>query len=101
MISFIFRALGFILLAVAAMFAVIDGTKSIAAEHLRFTASGDAWREIHPASLVAVQHALESTAAFLWSPVLTSLLLVPTSLVIAVVAFIFLKLGNAGRKTYL
>jgi hypothetical protein len=101
MISFIFRTLGFILLAVAAMFAVIDGTKSIAAEHLRFTSFGDAWKDMHPASLQSAQHMLENTAPFLWNPVLTTLMLIPTSIVIALIAFIFLKFGNVGRKTYL
>ena len=83
------------------MFAVIDGTKSIAAEHLRFTSFGDAWKDIHLASLQATQHGLEGIFPFLWSPVLTTLIWIPSSIVIAIIAFIFLKLGNAGRKTYL
>ncbi len=101
MIRFICKALGFILLAVAAMFAVIDGTKSIAKEHLTLTSFGDAWKDVHPASLLSTQHTLEGLAPFLWSPLMTTLLWVPASIVIAVVAFIFLNLGIAGRKAYL
>jgi hypothetical protein len=101
MISFIFRTLGFVLLAVAAMFAVIDGTKSIAAQHLVLTSFGSAWSETHPASKLAAQHVLENTAPFLWNPLMTTLMLIPTSLVIALIAFFFLKLGNVGRKAYL
>jgi ABC-type phosphate transport system permease subunit len=101
MIRFVLRSLGFILLAVAAMFAVIDGTKSIAKEHLTFTSFGDAWKDIHPASLEAAQKTLEGIAPVLWSPLTTTVLWLPASIVIALMAFIFLQLGSAGRKAYL
>jgi hypothetical protein len=101
MIGFVFRTLGFILLAIAAMFAVIDGTKSIAATHLILTPFGTAWRETYPSLLTTTQHALEGLMPFLWNPVMTTILLIPTSIVIALIAFLFLKLGNLRRRAYL
>lgn len=100
MFRFLFRALGFILLAAATMFAVIDGTKTIAASKLMLTPFGHSWKQTHPDSLIALQKTLEDTVRFAWDPVMTTLLAAPTSLVAAVIALLFLKLGKTRRRPY-
>src|SRR5215213_7606724 len=100
MFSFLFRALGFVLLAAAAMFAVIDGTKSIAANRLILSSFGESWRETHFNSLAALRKFLESKAAFVWDPLMLILLSAPTALVILALALIFLTLGKSRRRAY-
>ncbi len=101
MFRFIFNAIGFLLLAVAAMFAVIDGTKSIATSKLTFTSFGGAWRDLQPGTLDSVQQFLENHAPVLWNPVMTTALIIPASVIVALAAFVFLKLGDAGRSPYI
>lgn len=101
MFSFLFRGIGFVLLAAAAMFAVIDGTKSIAASSLQLTSLGSTWKDTNPQSLLKIQQAVESTIAVAWNPVMTTLLALPTSLVLALIAFLFLKLGKGRRRPYI
>ena len=100
MISFLFRMLGFIFLAVAAMYAVIDGTKSIAASRLVMSSFGDSWRDVNLASLASLRKWLEAKAPFAWDPLMVILLSAPTALVIFVLALIFLFLGKKRRRPY-
>ncbi|MES2907481.1 MAG: hypothetical protein V4691_10760 [Pseudomonadota bacterium] len=101
MLSFIARFIGFVLLAAAAMFAVIDGTKSIAASELMLTPLGTTWKQLNAGSLAVIQQSFEKTLSFAWSPMMTTLLAIPTFLIIALIAFLFLKLGNLRRRAYL
>lgn len=100
MFRFLFRAFGFVLLAAAAMYAVIDGTKSIASNSLVFTSFADSWRAVHYSSLANLRKYLEATASFLWDPLMLLALSAPTFLVFLILALILLWLGQIRRRPY-
>ena len=56
----ILRVLGTVLIALAVILLIIDGTKSLAASALVMTPLGDTWLSIHPQSLEQVRSFLES-----------------------------------------
>ena len=75
MIRFLFRALGLLCLAVAFIFFVYDGTKSIAANALIYTKVSDFWVLIHASSLQQLQPFIEQHATrWMWDPVAMTVL---------------------------
>jgi hypothetical protein len=55
MIRLLFRTLGFVLLCMAFLFCVYDGTRSIADSTLMYTKMGEAWGLLDAASLARLQ----------------------------------------------
>ena len=92
----ILRVLGTLLIALAVILIIIDGTKSLAANALVFTSLEATWSGMHPDSLIALKDFL---AGRLFGPVIapliSALLSVPGWAVIGVPG---LLLAWAGRS---
>ncbi len=98
MFRFFARTIGLWLLAGSVVAAVVDGAKSIAAARIVLTSLGEAWVQVHRASLGLAQAAIERhVSPMLWDPVIAGLLLVPLSAILLVLASLFLALGKPPR----
>jgi hypothetical protein len=93
------RILGTVLIAVAVILVVIDGTRSLAANGLVFTPLHDTWLNVHPGSLEAVNGFLE-TRLFgpLLEPVVTAILNLPGWAVIGVPGILLAWAGRSRRE---
>jgi hypothetical protein len=98
MIRFLFRALGLLCLAVAFIFFVYDGTKSIAANALIYTKVSDFWVLIHASSLQQLQPFIEQHATrWMWDPVAMTVLDAPAFAAFAVVGALLVLLGRRKK----
>ena len=87
-----------ILLALAVVLAVLDITRSITASVIVMTPLMESWSAISPATLEAAQQAVEGWGvAFLWDPVLISILKLPSWLVLGLVSMLLFWFGQ--RRT--
>lgn len=93
MIRLVFRLLSAISLAVAVIMAVTDATRSIAISHIEPTPLGAYWLQYAPDSLDRTRAWLVANAAWLWEPVLTTLLRAPGFAAFAVLAFLLYAIG--------
>jgi hypothetical protein len=66
MIRFLLRFIGLLLLALAFIFFVYDGTKSIADQRWYVTKVAEVWSTLHESSLALVRPTLEGVAPWLW-----------------------------------
>ena len=95
----VFRLLGTWLIGIALVFLVVDGTKSLAANALVFTGFGQAWTQLHPASLKAVNAFFESRFfADLLHVVLQAVLTYPAFAVFAAPGVILALAGRRPRR---
>lgn len=86
------RLCGYLLLCVAMTAAAFDGTRMIADnDRLVFTLVIEHWRMLHPQSLQAAREAVESVNSYLWSPLLMTVLVLPT----------WLAAGGLGILSYM
>lgn len=98
MICFLFRFLGLLIFAAGFFFLVYDGTKSIADQMLYFTKVGDVWAWVHQESLLSLQPMIERHfGAWLWDPVMQTLLTGPASLVLAILGTFLILLGRKKK----
>jgi hypothetical protein len=97
MIRFLLRFLGLCLLALAFVFFVYDGTKSIANHDLAYTKVGDVWAIVDQGSLTAVQAWLKQKFAFAWDPYLQRSFDLPAWAVVGVVAAILIVVGRKKK----
>lgn len=98
MIAGTFRFIGFWLLAAAIVALVIDGTRTIAASALVWTSLAKTWFQIHAGSLTALQVVMEKNVhPLLWNPAMTTILKMPTVMILAIFAFLFLRIGRPRR----
>ena len=98
MIRFLFRFLGLLLLALAFIFVIYDGMKSIADRTFYATAIGQFWTEIHVASLQAAQASVErNVSGQLWSLAIGPLLEQPAAAVFGVLGAILIVLGRKKK----
>lgn len=96
MIRALIRLMSMVALAVAVIMAVLDATRSIAADAVVMTPLGASWAALAPSSLDRLELlATESLPALLWDPVAVGLLRLPGFAVFAVLA---LLLALAGRR---
>lgn len=99
MFRLILRLIGLWLVAVALVALVIDGTSSIAASAWSATPLGKYWFDFAPESLGLAQAAIQRHVnPFLWDPVIQTLLAQPAWVVIGPLGFLFLWLGELGRR---
>lgn len=103
MIRFISRFVGLWLIAGALVALVIDATRSVAGSHLAITPLGVAWSNISMASLMGaqefVQRSIEPTlGGWIWDPVIQTLLLLPTWIILGALGFLFTWLGSRHRR---
>ena len=98
MIRFLFRTLGLLLLAAAFVFFVYDGTKSIAANALVTTRLFEFWNIIDPSSLQQLEpYVKQHAAAWLWDPVMGTILDAPTFAVFGVLGALLALLGRRKK----
>jgi hypothetical protein len=98
MIRFLVRFFGLLLLALAFIFVIYDGMKSIADGGLFFTRFIQLWGDIHAASLQSLQTAIERSAgAKVWQLGVIPVLNQPASVVFAVLGVILLVLGRKKK----
>ena len=98
MIRFLLRFLGLLLLALAFIFVVYDGMKSIADRTFYATAIGQFWTELHAGSLQAAQAAVErSVSANLWNLAIAPVLEQPAVAVFAILGVVLIVLGRKKK----
>jgi hypothetical protein len=97
MIRFLLRFIGLCLLALAFIFFVYDGTKTIANQQMIFMKLSDAWAIVDQNSLNAVQNWLKLKFAFAWDPYLQKIFDLPTWVVLGIVATILILLGRKKK----
>jgi hypothetical protein len=97
MIRFLLRFIGLLSLALAFIFLVYDGTKSIADQRWYVTKVAEVWATLHESSLTEVRPILEGLATWLWDPVASNILNAPTALVLVIFGTILVLLGRKRR----
>ena len=93
------RVFGVWLLLLAMVAAVIDATKSLAGGGAWVvTPMGDQWAALSPDSLAAAKAAVEANVgAFLWDPVITTILHAPTWVVFGILGVLLYWLGQKRK----
>lgn len=99
MIRFLFRFVGFWLLAGGFVALIVDGTRSIAASTLTFTATGDAWYALAPDSLDHVEASARGASQFLWDYALAPVLNAPFFGVLMVLGVLLLLIGRVRERS--
>jgi hypothetical protein len=97
MIRFLLRFIGLCLLALAFIFFVYDGTKTIANQQVITMKVSDAWAIVDQNSLNLVQNWLKQKIAFAWDPYLQKIFDLPTWVVLGIVATILILLGRKKK----
>lgn len=97
-VRFILRLLATVLLAVAVVMAVLDATRTVAANALVTTPLGTSWMAVSPDTLQRAQAAIERILPALWDPVALTVLELPGFVVFGVLALLVHALGRAPAK---
>jgi len=98
MIRFLLRLIGLLLLALAFIFAIYDGIRSISGGGILFTALSYFWSATHERSQQAFQAVIEKFAgAETWQIGIAPILEQPASLVAGVLGIIFIVLGRRKK----
>jgi hypothetical protein len=92
---FFLRMLGFLLVAGAFIFVVVDGTRYVGSSIYRPVKVGDVWVQVSRDSLLLLQPAIERhVSPFLWDPVMLSILTAPAFAVFGGLGLLLLLLGR-------
>jgi hypothetical protein len=98
MIRFLVRFAGLLLLALAFIFVIYDGMKSIAGGEISLFKFIEFWSYIHASSLQALQTAIERSAgAEAWRLGVVFVLDQPASIVFAILGAILIVLGRKKK----
>jgi hypothetical protein len=97
MIRFSLRFLGLLLLALAFIFVIYDGMRSIADRTFKATAMVQFWTEIHESSLQAAKAWVDQTSAKLWVVAIGPLLEQPAAAIFAVIGALLIVLGRKKK----
>ena len=97
MTRFLLRFIGLLLLALAFVLFVYDGTKTIANQQFMYTRLGAMWAIVDQTSLNSVQAWLQHRAMWVWDPYLQKVFDLPSWIVFAVLAVIFILLGRKKK----
>ena len=98
MIRFLFRTIGILLLALAFIFVVYDGMKSIADHMFYATRIKQFWGELNSRSLDAFRDVIENyTATSIWRWVFVPLLDQPIALLFGALSVILILAGRKKR----
>jgi hypothetical protein len=97
MIRFLLRFLGVFVLAAAFILLVYDGAKSIADSRVYIYRLGQLWTDVSAGSLQSLQATIEAKIAWLWNPVMLTLLEQPAWLVLAVIGIFAILLGRRKK----
>ena len=97
MLRFLFRFTGILLLAIAFAALIVDGTRSIAAGVVAIMPLGRALSSLTPDLFVRTHAWVVAHAPLLWDPVLVTLLLLPTWLVVGVLGIFLIAVTRPPR----
>jgi ABC-type sugar transport system permease subunit len=99
MIRFLFRFLGLICLALAFIFLVYDGNRSIADQTIHLTKFEEIWNSLYSQTPQEVLRPLVDRvfAGWLWDPVVIPILSAPISVVLAFLGAIFIMVGRKKK----
>ncbi|WP_454918257.1 hypothetical protein [Xanthobacter sediminis] len=99
MLRFLFRFVGFWLVAGGFVALIVDGTRSIAASRLLFTSAGDAWYTLAPQNLERAEAAALAAFPDLWPKVVVPLLSLPASVLLVLAGLALLGLGRVRERS--
>ena len=98
MIRALLRFLGLLLLALAFIFVIYDGMKSIADRTFYATALGQFWTEVHAGSLQAAQTSVErNVSSTLWNLAISPILEQPAVVIFAIFGVVLIVLGRKRK----
>ena len=97
MIRFLLRFIGLCLLALAFVFFVYDGTKSIANQHLVYARAAEVWAMVDPNSLNLAQNWLKQKAAWAWDPYMQAVFDFPAWAILGILAMVLIVLGRRKK----
>lgn len=98
MIRFLLRFIGLLMLALAFIFVIYDGMKSIADRTFYSTTIGQFWADIHTTSLQSFQSTIERrVAAELWQFVIQPVLNHSAAAVFGILGAVLILLGRRKR----
>jgi hypothetical protein len=98
MIRFLLRFIGLLLLALAFIFVIYDGMKSIADKDLVLTKIGQFWIDVHTSSMQLFQAAVErSTGAEFWRLAVQPVLDQPAAAVFGIIGVLLILLGRKKK----
>lgn len=97
MIRLFFRFVGLLLLAGAFVALVVDGTRSFAAGGVAIVPLGRILPLLSPEALLKLRGLIEPHVPLLWDPVLVSLLLLPSWIVLGITGIVLLALTRPRR----
>ena len=93
----VFRALGWLLLAMAVAVVVHDALAWVTEGSFRLLALGDLWSHLDAASLANLQMAIQRhLSAVVWTWIVRPVLLVPALPVFLILGLLFLRIGERG-----
>ena|SRR5918995_1058213 len=99
MLRLLFRLLAMLALAVAVIMAVLDATRTIAAEQLVLTPLATSWTTVSPDTLDAARSFVQSRMhPLFWDPVMVRILDLPGFVVFAALALLFHAIGRRPRR---
>jgi hypothetical protein len=99
MFRFLSRVIAVLLLCVAVVLAVLDATRSVAANELVLTPLGTSWFTVSPGTLNLAQALVQRyTLPQIWDPGMIWVLSMPGFAVIAVLALLFYLMGSKRRR---
>ena len=99
MIRFFFRFLSVLALAVAVIMAVLDATRSVAADALVLTPLASSWHAVSPDTLEATQNSFQQLGApGLWDPVTVTMLTLPGFAIFLALSLIFYLIGRRPER---
>jgi hypothetical protein len=98
MIRFVFRFFGLLLLALAFIFVVYDGIRSISDGLLLFTRAADVWSAVHDGSQQSFQALIERYAGpDIWRLTVLAILDRPASAVFGALGVVLILLGRKKK----
>ena len=98
MLRLFFRLVGLLLLAGAFAALIVDGTRSVAAARIALLPLGRAVSAVAPDAFVKLQAATETHLPLLWDPVLVTVLLLPTWVVLGAIGLLLMTLTRRPAR---
>lgn len=99
MIRAFFRLLAMLALAIGVIMAVLDATRTVAAQTLVTTPLIESWQGTWPDGLAGLQAFVEGRlAGFLWDPVATTILGLPGFIVFGLLGWLLYALGRKPER---
>jgi hypothetical protein len=97
-IRFVFRFIGFFVLAAAFVALLYDGTKTIAADQISITPLEQIWAYLDATSLQRLKDAVsQSASVWVWDSLFATVLTAPAALVLAVLGALLMLIGRKKR----